>query len=156
MGTKLSVILEAAGGVKGNLKAVIPGGLSVPIMKADEVEDLALDYDSCQKAGTSLGSGGIMVINDTVSIPELALRTIEFYHHESCGQCVPCREGTHTIYSKLKSLIKGQGKKEDIDLILYLCDNVKGLTICPMGEAFAVPIESMIKKFRHEFESLVK
>lgn len=156
LGTKLSVILEAAGGVKGKLKAVIPGGLSVPIMKADEVEGLALDYDSCQKAGTSLGSGGIMVINDTVSIPELALRTIEFYHHESCGQCVPCREGTHVIYSKLKDLINGKGKKEDIDLILYLCANIKGLTICPMGEAFAVPIESMIKKFRHEFESLVK
>ncbi len=156
MGTKLSEILKAAGGVKGKLKAVIPGGLSVPIVTAEEAADLLLDFDSCQKAGTALGSGGIMVINDTVSIPELALKTIEFYHHESCGQCVPCREGSHIIYSKLKAMIKGQGKKEDIDLILHLCANIKGLTICPMGEAFAVPVEAMIKKFRHEFEALIK
>lgn len=156
MGTKLKTILDAAGGVKGKLKAVIVGGLSVPILPAAEAEDLSLDFASCQKAGTALGSGGIMVINDTVSIPELALRTIEFYEHESCGQCIPCREGTLVIKTKLRGLIEGKGKKEDIDLILRLCGNIKGLTVCPTGEAFSVPIQAMVIKFRPEFEALVR
>lgn len=156
MGTKLKTILETAGGVKRKLKAVIVGGLSVPILTAEEAEDLSLDFASCQKAGTALGSGGIIVINDTVPIPELTLRTIEFYAHESCGQCMPCREGTQVIVKKLKGLIEGKGKKDDIDLILRLCGNIKGLTICPTGEAFTVPIQAMITKFRPEFEALVR
>lgn len=156
MGTKLKVILDAAGGVKGKLKGVIVGGLSVAILTAKEAEDLSLDFDSCQKAGTALGSGGIMVVNDTVSIPELALRTIEFYHHESCGQCTPCREGTGIIESKLRGLLNGTGKKEDIDLVLHLCANIRGLTLCPTGEAFSVPVQAMVTKFRPEFEALVK
>lgn len=156
MGTPLKEILEAAGGVKGKLKGVIVGGLSVAILTAKEAETLMLDFDSCVKAGTALGSGGIMVVNDTVSIPELALRTIEFYHHESCGQCVPCREGSLVIEHKLHDLVHGKGKMEDIDLILHLCANIKGLTLCPTGEAFAVPIEAMVNKFRPEFEALVK
>lgn len=155
-GTPLNEILEAAGGVKGKLKGVIVGGLSTPIMTADESKNLALDYDSCQKAGTALGSGGIMVINDTVSIPELALRTIEFYHHESCGQCVPCREGSLVIENKLRGLVEGKGTKEDIDLILNLCGNIRGLTLCPTGEAFSIPIQAMLSKFRPEFEALVR
>ena len=101
------------------------GGLSVPILTAAEAKDLSLDFDSCHQAGTALGSGGIIVINDTVSIPELALRTIEFYQHESCGQCIPCREGTQVITSKLRALLAGKGKPEDIDLILYLCGNIR-------------------------------
>ena len=156
MGTPLAEILEAAGGVKGNLKGVIVGGLSVAILTAKEAEGLKLDFDSCAKAGTALGSGGIMVINDTVSIPELALRTIEFYHHESCGQCVPCREGSLVIEQKLHDIVEGKGKMEDIDLILHLTSNIKGLTLCPTGEAFAVPIQNMVSKFRPEFEALVK
>ncbi|HOP29048.1 MAG TPA: NADH-quinone oxidoreductase subunit NuoF [Spirochaetota bacterium] len=156
MGTPLKEILEAAGGVKGKLKGVIVGGLSVAILTAQEAENLILDFDSCVKAGTALGSGGIMVVNDTVSIPELALRTIEFYHHESCGQCVPCREGSLVIEHKLRDLVEGRGKKEDIDLILHLTANIKGLTLCPTGEAFAVPIQAMVSKFRPEFEALVK
>ncbi len=156
MGTKLKVILDAAGGVKGKLKGVIVGGLSVAILTAKEAENLSLDFDSCMKAGTALGSGGIMVVNDTVSIPELALRTIEFYHHESCGQCTPCREGSGIIESKIRGLLNGTGKKEDIDLILHLCANIKGLTLCPTGEAFSVPIQAMVTKFRPEFEALVR
>jgi NADH:ubiquinone oxidoreductase subunit F (NADH-binding)/NADH:ubiquinone oxidoreductase subunit E len=156
MGTRLKVILEAAGGVKGKLKGVIVGGLSVAILTASEAEGLVLDYESCQKAGTALGSGGIIVVNQTVSIPELALRTIEFYHHESCGQCVPCREGSHVIAQKLRALLDGKGSMSDIDLILYLCENIKGLTLCPTGEAFSVPIQAMITKFRPEFEALAK
>jgi NADH:ubiquinone oxidoreductase subunit F (NADH-binding)/NADH:ubiquinone oxidoreductase subunit E len=107
MGTPLKEILDAAGGVKGKLKGVIVGGLSVAILTAKEAEGLNLDFDSCAKAGTGLGSGGIMVINDTVSIPELALRTIEFYQHESCGQCAPCRQGSHVIKHKLQDIVDG-------------------------------------------------
>ena len=156
LGTPLKTILDAAGGVKGRLKAVIVGGLSVAILTAAEAEGLTLDYDACQKAGTSLGSGGIMVINDTVSIPELALRTIEFYHHESCGQCVPCREGSWAIEHKIHDLIDGKGTMADIELILHLCRIIPGLTICPTGEAFAVPILAMVSKFRSEFEALIQ
>ncbi|MBP7585365.1 MAG: NADH-quinone oxidoreductase subunit NuoF [Spirochaetes bacterium] len=156
LGTRLGDILKAAGGVKGKMKGVIVGGLSVAILTAKEAKDLVLDYDSCQKAGTALGSGGIMVVNETVSIPELALRTIEFYHHESCGQCVPCREGSHVITEKLRALLAGKGKMEDIDLILHLCKNIRGLTLCPTGEAFSVPIQAMVTKFRKEFEALTK
>ncbi len=156
LGTPLKTILDAAGGVKGKLKGVIVGGLSVPILTATEAEGLCLDFDSCQKAGTSLGSGGIIVVNDTVSIPELALRTIEFYHHESCGQCVPCREGSHVIENKLRGLIAGRGKMADIDLIIQLCRTIPGLTICPTGDAFSLPILAMVTKFRSEFEALLQ
>ena len=156
MGTPLKEILDAAGGVKGKLKGVIVGGLSVAILTAKEAEGLTLDFDACAKAGTALGSGGIMVVNDTVSIPELTLRTIGFYHHESCGQCVPCREGSLVIEHKLHDIVSGKGKMEDIDLILHLCENIKGLTLCPTGEAFAVPIQAMVSKFRPEFEALVR
>ena len=102
MGVSLAKVLEAAGGVVGNLKAVIVGGLSTPILKAEECRDLTLDYDTCAAAGTALGSGGIIVMNDTVDIPEIALRTIEFYAHESCGQCTPCRQGSTTIKQMLR------------------------------------------------------
>jgi NADH-quinone oxidoreductase E subunit len=156
MGTPLKEILAAAGGVKGKLKGVIVGGLSTAILTAAESKDLKLDYDSCLNAGTALGSGGIMVVNDTVSIPELALRTIEFYHHESCGQCVPCREGSHVIEHKLRGLVEGRGTVDDIDQILHLCQNIKGLTLCPTGEAFSVPIQAMVSKFRPEFEALAR
>lgn len=156
LGVPLKTVLDAAGGVKGTLKGVIVGGLSVPILTAAEAEGLNLDSDSCQKAGTSLGSGGIIVVNDTVSIPELALRTIEFYHHESCGQCVPCREGSHVIESKLRGLIAGRGKMEDIELVIHLCRTIPGLTICPTGEAFSLPILAMVTKFRDEFEALLR
>ena len=155
LGTPLQTILDAAGGVTGTLKAVIVGGLSVPILKASEIEGLKMDYDACLKAGTMLGSGGIMVINDTVSIPQLALRTIHFYAHESCGQCVPCREGSHTIHTLLQNIVSHQGTAQDIETILQLCKTIKGSTLCPTGDAFAVPIQAMVSKFRAEFESLI-
>jgi NADH-quinone oxidoreductase E subunit len=156
LGTPLAKLLEAAGGVKGKLKGVIVGGLSVPILTAKEAEGLVMDYDACQKAGTMLGSGGIMVINDSVSIPEVVLRTIDFYAHESCGQCVPCREGSSTVKKLVKKLLQGQGTTRDIDTILELCGKIKGLTLCPLGDAFAMPVEAMVAKFRPEFEALVK
>jgi NADH-quinone oxidoreductase F subunit len=156
LGTPLATLLDAAGGVVGKLKAVIVGGLSVPILTAQEAEGLAMDYDSCQKKGTMLGSGGIIVMNETASIPEIALRTIRFYAHESCGQCTPCREGSDTIASLLARNVAGQGTSADIDLILKLCAGVTGSTLCPTGEAFAMPIEAMVTKFRDEFEARVR
>ena len=154
LGTPLEKILQAAGGVKGTLKAVIVGGLSVPILRADEIAGLDMDYDACVKAGTMLGSGGIMVINDTVSIPELTLRTMEFYAHESCGQCTPCREGSRAIKKLLQKIVQGKGSKADTETILHLCKNIKGRTVCPTGDAFAMPVEAMIQKFRKEFDDI--
>ena len=156
MGTSLSKILTAAGGVKGTMKAVIVGGLSVPILTAAEAAELNMDFDGCQKKGTMFGSGGIMVINDTTSIPKLALRTIEFYKHESCGQCTPCREGTWAVKELLTGIIEGRGTTEDIDRIVQICDTVIGTTLCPVGDAYGMPISAMVKKFRSEFDSLLK
>jgi NADH-quinone oxidoreductase F subunit len=154
MGIRLTDILAAAGGVKGSLKAVIVGGLSTPVMKADEVQDLMLDFDSCMNAGTMLGSAGIIVMNDTVSIPKIALRAAKFYAHESCGQCVPCREGTYSMVNYLDKLVSGNGTKEDLDALFHLSKSIHGLTLCPGGDAAVMPIEAMLNKFREEFEDL--
>jgi NADH:ubiquinone oxidoreductase subunit F (NADH-binding) len=155
LGSPLTRIIKAAGGVKGKLKAVIVGGLSVPILTADEAENLKMDFDSCLAAGTMLGSGGIIVINEDTSIPEISLRTIEFYCHESCGQCVPCREGTWLVKELLTRILNGYGTSADIDAILNLCHVVPGSTLCPVGDAYAIPIRTMITKFREEFEAMV-
>lgn len=156
LGTALPTVLEAAGGVVGTLKAVIVGGLSVPILTADEARDLKLDYDSCIKAGTMLGSGGIMVMNETVSIPRIALRAIRFYAHESCGQCTPCREGSLVVKRLLKGLVDGKGTSRDIDTALQICETVIGTTLCPTGDAWGMPIMAMLNKFRAEFEALAR
>jgi NADH-quinone oxidoreductase F subunit len=158
LGTPLREILQGAGGVKGKLKAVIPGGLSTPIMTAAELGDcgLRMDYDSLSERGTALGSGGIIVVNDTVSIPAIALRAIEFYAHESCGQCTPCREGSHIIKRLLAKLVAGKGSSEDLETVVSLAATIKGTTLCPFGDAFSVSIETMIKKFRREFDALIK
>lgn len=156
LGTPLATILDAAGGVKGQLKGVIVGGLSAPILKPDELKDLKMDYDSCAAAGTVLGSAGIMVVNDTVSIPKLALRTIKFYAHESCGQCTPCRDGSVAIQCLIEKLLAGQGQTQDIDRIIALTHTIAGLTICPLGEAFSLPIRAMVTKFRNEFDALLR
>ncbi|NOR45795.1 MAG: NADH-quinone oxidoreductase subunit NuoF, partial [Candidatus Delongbacteria bacterium] len=157
MGVPFNKLIEAAGGVKGNLKAAIVGGLSVQILKPEELATLNMDYDSCIKHGTGLGSGGIMVINDEFSIPELAYRTIKFYAHESCGRCAPCRHGSDSLRMLLKKLVVcGEGTMQDIDTIVNICSTVPGTTICPTGEAFSVPIKAMVEKFRDEFEALVK
>lgn len=156
LGVPLMQVLDSAGGVKGKLKGVIVGGLSTPVITAGEAQGLHLDYDSCFKQGTMLGSGGIIVFNDTVSVPKLALRTIKFYAHESCGQCTPCREGSVAIKKLLEKLTTGSGTIKDIDTILALCATIKGLTLCPTGDAFAMPVEAMVQKYRSEFEALVK
>ena len=129
--------------------------LSLSILKADEI-NLDMDFDSCVKANTMLGSGGIIVMDEDTFIPEVALTAINFYMHESCGQCIPCREGLAKIQQILKNLLNGKGKTGDIDLILKLTKSINGSTLCPLGEAGAVAIETMINKFRKEFELLIK
>ncbi|HDH53664.1 MAG TPA: NADH-quinone oxidoreductase subunit NuoF [Nitrospirae bacterium] len=158
MGTSLKkLIYEAAGGIKDNrrLKAVIPGGLSSPILKDDEI-DVDMDFQSLHSVGTMLGSGGIIVLDEDTSIPLLAQKTAKFYAHESCGQCAPCREGTNMIKFLIDRIVAGSGTTKDIEQVLRLCRYIKGSTICAFGYAAAMPIEAMIRKFRKEFEAFLR
>ncbi len=149
-------IYEVAGGIKDGkkLKAVVPGGASCPVLTADEI-DVGLDFDQMAKAGTMLGSGGIVVLDETVSIVEFALRTISFYQHESCGWCIPCREGTDWIKKTLTRVYNGGGSKKDVDNVQYLAENMMGRTFCPLGDAAAMPTLGFVKKFRKEFEDYI-
>jgi NADH-quinone oxidoreductase subunit F len=149
-------IYEVAGGIPGGkqLKAVVPGGASCPILRADEI-DIGLDFDQLAKAGSMLGSGGVVVLDETVSIVEFALRTIKFYQHESCGWCIPCREGTDWIKKTLTRVYEGGGQKKDIDNVQYLAENMMGRTFCPLGDAAAMPTLGFVKKFRKEFEDYI-
>jgi NADH-quinone oxidoreductase subunit F len=155
MGTPLMELLELAGGVKGRLKAVIPGGSSVPILPAEKC-DVNLDYESLQAAGTMLGSGGFMVLNDTVCIVRFMRRTAAFYAHESCGKCTPCREGTRWMVKIFDRILAGGGRMEDIDLLLDICDQIDGRSYCGLGDAAAWPIRASIKHFRHEYEYYIQ
>jgi NADH-quinone oxidoreductase F subunit len=158
MGTTLrELIYDAAGGIRGGrkLKAVIPGGLSSPLLKDDEI-DIEMDFQSLNAVGTMLGSGGIIVLDENSSIPHVAQKTAKFYAHESCGQCAPCREGTNMIKYLIDGLIKGQGTSNDITQILRLCRYIRGSTICAFGIAASMPVSVMIKKFRSEFDALLQ
>lgn len=133
------------------LKAVIPGGSSCPPLKPDEI-DVGMDFDQMMKAGTMMGTAGVIVVDDDVCLVRLAARTAHFYHHESCGQCTPCREGTGWVARLLDDIEAGRGRPEDLDLLIEICDNVQGNTICPLGDAMAMPIRAYLQKFRDEFE----
>ncbi len=157
LGTPLMEFIEKyAGGVIGKLKAVVPGGSSTPILTAEEAEKVNLDYESMQQAGTMLGSGAIIVMNDTVCIPKALSVLTRFYHHESCGQCTPCREGTGWLDKLMKNIIDGKGKKSDLDLLVSVASNMMGRTICPLADAAAMPVISYVKKFREEFEKYIE
>jgi len=147
------MIYEVGGGIwKGReLKGVIPGGSSTPVLTADEI-DIAMDFDSVMKAGSMLGSGGVVVIDDQTCIVKLAMRIMKFYQHESCGWCIPCREGTDWLKKTLVRFHNGGGVKKDIDNIQYLAENMLGRTFCPLGDAAAMPTIAFVKKFRKEFE----
>jgi len=151
------MIYEVGGGVPGGkqLKAVVPGGSSTPVLMASEI-DIGMDFDQCAKAGTMLGSAGVVVLDETVSIVEFALRTIKFYAHESCGWCIPCREGTDWLKKTLTRYYAGGGNLKDIDNIQYLAENMMGRTFCPLGDAAAMPTIAFVKKFRQEFEDYLK
>ncbi len=158
MGTILKkLIYEAAGGIRGDkcLKAVIPGGLSSPILKADEI-DIHMDFQPLVAADTMLGSGAIIVLDEDTSIPHIAQKTAKFFAYESCGQCTPCREGTNMIKFLIDSIVTGQGTSKDIEQILRLCRYIRDSTICAFGVAATLPIAAMIKKFKSEFEALLK
>ena len=147
------MIYEVAGGIPNGrqIKAVVPGGSSTPMLKAEEI-DLAMDFDSCAKVGTFLGSGGVVVLDDRTCMVKFAQRVIKFYQHESCGWCIPCREGTDWLKKTLTRFHAGGGLKKDIDNIQYLAENMLGRTFCPLGDAAAMPIISIVKKWRNEFE----
>jgi NADH-quinone oxidoreductase subunit F len=148
------MIYEVAGGIRGGhkLKAVVPGGSSTPVLLPEEIENLGMDFDQVGKAGSMLGSGGVVVIDDQTCIVEFALRTISFYQHESCGWCIPCREGTDWLKKSLTRFHAGFGTAKDIDNIRYLAENMMGRTFCPLGDAAAMPTLGFVKKFRKEFE----
>ena len=147
------MIEEVAGGIPNGrkLKAVIPGGSSCPLLKAEEI-DLPMDFDSLAKAGSMLGSGGLVVIDESACMVDLARRIMHFYAHESCGWCIPCREGTNWLRKMLDRFHSGGGRREDIPLIGELAKNMLGKTFCPLGDAAALPTISIVKKWSHEFE----
>ena len=152
----LDFIENEAGGIADGrkLKAVIPGGSSVPVLTEAECAGVLLDYESLLKAGSMLGSGGMIVLDDTTKMPEVLSVIADFYAHESCGQCTPCREGTGWAAKILRNLVAGKGKPADIDLLLKIADMMEGKTICPLADADVMPIRSFVTKFRHEFEAL--
>jgi NADH-quinone oxidoreductase subunit F len=147
------MIYEVGGGIPSgrNLKAVVPGGSSTPVLLPDEI-DLPMDFDSLMKAGSMLGSGGVVVLDDTACMVKFALRTIKFYQHESCGWCIPCREGTDWLKKTLTRFHSGGGLMKDIDNMQYLSENMLGRTFCPLGDAAAMPTIAFVRKFRKEFE----
>jgi NADH-quinone oxidoreductase subunit F len=150
-------IYEVAGGIpRGKkLKAVIPGGSSCPLMTADEI-DIPMDYDSVAKAGSMLGSGGMVIMDEDTCMVDMARRIMHFYAHESCGWCIPCREGTTWLRKTLERFHAGMGRPEDIDMIAELAKNMLGRTFCPLGDAAAMPTISIMKKWRGEFEEHLK
>jgi len=153
----LEVIDRVAGGVwKGRkLKGVIPGGSSTPVLTPEEAKTVTLDYESMAEHKTMFGSGGIVVLDETVDIVRLVENLIYFYHHESCGQCTPCREGLGWMLKIVKKLLAGEGVPEDIDLLVELCDNIEMKTVCVLSAACTMPVRSYLNKFRDEFEACV-
>lgn len=151
--TLRALIYDHAGGMKDGkaLKAVIPGGSSVPVLRAEEI-DVKMDFDSVAAIGSMLGSAGVVVMNEDTCMVKALLRLARFYAHESCGQCTPCREGTAWARKILQRIHDGVGSPEDLKTLLSIADNMTGTTICPLAEAAAMPIRSYVQKFRHEFD----
>lgn len=158
VGTKLKdIIFNWAGGMKGgrSLKAVFPGGISSPILTSEEV-DVPADYNSLQRIGSMLGSGAIVVMNETTSMIDVLDRVISFFHHESCGQCTPCREGSSILKRKIKKVMKGEGSVKELDPIEEIARSMVGRCLCPLGDACGLQVTTIIKKFRGEMEEFLK
>jgi len=158
MGIPFIDLLDLCGGVwKGRkLKAVIPGGSSVPVLPAEIIIDCTMDYNSLQEAGSSFGTGAVMVMDDKTCMVKVLQRIARFYMEESCGQCTPCREGTGWIYRMLTRIRNGEGGKEDLDKLVDVANKIEGHTICALGDAAAWPVQSFLRHFRHEFEYMVR
>jgi len=157
LGTSLKdIIFKHAGGMKEGkkLKAVIPGGMSAPVLRADEI-DIKMDFDSLVEVKSMLGSAAIIVIDEETPILDVLKAVAKFYSHESCGQCTPCRIGTSWINKIVKRMVQGKGEKEDIDAIQRLANNILGKTLCPLGDAVAMPINSIAEKYREELEACI-
>jgi NADH-quinone oxidoreductase subunit F len=153
LGTPFAKLLEMAGGMRdgGKLKACIPGGSSMPVLPAEIMMKTDMDYDSIAKAGSMLGSGAVIIMNESRCMVRSLLRLSYFYYEESCGQCTPCREGTGWLYRMVDRIEHGKGRMEDLDLLNNVSDNIAGRTICALGDAAALPVKSFIKHFRDEF-----
>ncbi|WP_047236389.1 NADH-quinone oxidoreductase subunit NuoF [Chromobacterium subtsugae] len=158
LGTPFSALLEMAGGMKEGkkLKAVIPGGSSAPVLPADVMMQCTMDYDSIAKAGSMLGSGAVIVMNEDVCMIKALERLAYFYHEESCGQCTPCREGTGWLYKVIHRIANGQGRKGDLELLDSVGNNMAGRTICALADAAVFPVRSFTKHFREEFEYAIE
>ena len=158
MGTPFSTLLEMAGGVwkDRKLKAVIPGGSSVPVLPAEIVMQTNMDYDSLRDAGSAVGAGSVIVMDETTDMVKVLERLSYFYFEESCGQCTPCREGTGWLYRILHRINKGAGTMQDLDTLLDVANRIEGRTICALGDAAAWPVQSFLKHYRHEFEAKIQ
>ncbi|MBK6974000.1 MAG: NADH-quinone oxidoreductase subunit NuoF [Sterolibacteriaceae bacterium] len=154
MGTPFARLLEMCGGMRGGrkLKACIPGGSSMPVLPGDVMMQCDMDYDSIAKAGSMLGSGAVIIMDETTCMVKALQRLSYFYFEESCGQCTPCREGTGWLYRVVHRIEHGEGRPEDLDLLTSVSDNIAGRTICALGDAAALPVKSFVKHFRPEFE----
>ena len=158
-GVPLTEIIERhAGGVPGGkkIKAVIPGGSSTMILRGEQIDGVCMDADSLKAAGSSVGTAGLIVMDEDTDLIRVITRITKFYYHESCGQCTPCREGTGWMFKILKRFEQGEARGEDIDLLLDVANNIEGNTICALGDAAAWPVQSMIRRFRDEFEARVR
>ncbi|MFT3850983.1 MAG: NADH-quinone oxidoreductase subunit NuoF [Propionivibrio sp.] len=153
LGTPFSTLLEMAGGMRGGrkLKACIPGGSSSPVLPGDIIMDCTMDYDSISKAGSMLGSGAVIVMDESTCMVKALDRLSFFYYEESCGQCTPCREGTNWLYKIVHRIENGLGRSEDLDLLGSVTSNIMGRTICALGDAASMPVQSFVKHFRDEF-----
>jgi NADH-quinone oxidoreductase subunit F len=154
LGTPFSKLLEMAGGMRGGsrLKACIPGGSSMPVLPGEVMLATDMDYDSIAKAGSMLGSGAVICMDESTCMVRALLRLSYFYYEESCGQCTPCREGTGWLYRMVDRIEHGKGTAEDLETLISVSDNIAGRTICALGDAAALPVKSFIKHFRQEFE----
>ena len=154
LGTPFAKLLEMAGGMRGGkkIKGVIPGGSSMPVIRGDVMMATDMDYDSIAKAGSMLGSGAVIVMDEDTCMVKAAERLAYFYYEESCGQCTPCREGTGWLYRIIHRIEHGSGRQEDLDLLLNLADQIQGRTICALGDAAAMPVRAFVKNYREEFE----
>ncbi|MFN9489779.1 MAG: NADH-quinone oxidoreductase subunit NuoF [Betaproteobacteria bacterium] len=154
LGTPFAKLLEMAGGMRDGvkLKAVIPGGSSMPVLPAEIMMATDMDYDSIAKAGSMLGSGAVIVMNETRCMVKSLLRLSYFYYEESCGQCTPCREGTGWLYRMVDRIEHGKGRQEDLDLLDNVAQNIQGRTICALGDAAAMPVRAFLKHYRDEFQ----
>ena len=154
LGTPFRELLAMAGGVRDGrrLKAVIPGGSSMPVLPGEVMMDVNMDYDSIRAAGSMLGSGAVVIMDDTTCMVRMAERIARFYYMESCGQCTPCREGTGWMYRVVRRIEAGGGERGQLDMLLDVANNIEGHTICAFGDAAAWPIQGFLKHYRHEFE----